>query len=148
MTQIVVASRDGILRAPDGTQYRMVRGRTLADARHPAVQASPNDFMPVEVELTHDEPETEQAEDLVEVRAEADGYRAQLAAIHEGLSVRGVIPADLDISSEGWLANLIFTLVDRQPAAPAVTEDEPAPAPRPARKSRGSLSVGRSADVQ
>jgi hypothetical protein len=52
MTAIVVSRRDGVLRAPDGTKYRVARGKTLAEADHPAVLANPGDWVPMVITLT------------------------------------------------------------------------------------------------
>lgn len=106
---IVVARRDGLMVAPDGTKYRLARGRTLADARHPAVIAYPDSFTPMHVELAYDGPEEPTDDDA---RQEVDGYRAQLAAIAAGLIQRDLIPDGYDTGREGWLAGLIFELLD------------------------------------
>ena len=132
---IVVANRNGLAQGPDGAKYRLAAGRTLADARHPLAQAHPELFSPYSIELGYEGDEAadegnlaqgEQAAELVaelaDARTAAEQYRVQLAAIAEGLHARGLVPADLDTEREGWLADLVFAVLD----APAA-EPEPAP---------------------
>lgn len=151
MTEIVVASRDGILRAPDGTQYRMVRGKTLADARHPGVLANPNDFMPVAVELSMEDADPGYLEDdiaveLAELRekaahaesAEADAreYKAQLVAIADTLRKRNAIPVDVDTDKPGWVADCVSrALAPASDPGPAPADDD-VPPPAATRKPR------------
>jgi hypothetical protein len=149
MTQIVVSKRDGILTAPDGTKTRVARGKTLADARHPAVEAHPRDWMPVELTLTVDEPpagdfdtplgirheqvvqlENDVAE-LEETLAQRD---AELTRLADTLAARGVdLPAE-DDREPGWLVDLVFRELDRAygieaelfvPPAPAIAPPKP-----------------------
>jgi hypothetical protein len=141
MTNILVATRSGLASAPDGSKYRLARGRTLADARHPLAVAYPEMFAPYAIELSVDDDasltaagdasrvdEALQARQI-EAEAVADGYRMTLATIADGLEVRGLVPAELDTTREGWLVELLFGIID----APAqAAEDEPADAPAPA----------------
>ena len=139
MTNIVVATRSGLAVGPDGTKYRLARGRTLADARHPLAQAHPDLFSPYTIELTVDDPEAgggnlERGEmsaevlgELVDARSAAEGYRTQLATIAEGLYARGLVPADI------WLGHRTGDEPDDAPEAPA-PDSLPKPrkrAPRP-----------------
>lgn len=129
MTSIVIATRSGLARHPDGGQFRLVRGKTLADARHPLVTAYPELFAPHTVDLPVDEPEADQG-----------GYRAQLAAIAEGLHERSLVPADVDTEAEGWLATLVLGLVDRLAVldeAPSSDPEEPVREPAALPKARG-----------
>jgi hypothetical protein len=115
MTEILVATRDGVLTAPGGEKFRLHRGRTLADARHPAAVAYPDNFMPMQVELSveDDAPTPEDlGTELSMCEAERDGFRSQLAAIADGVASRGLLPDDLDTSVEGWLATLVLGLLD------------------------------------
>lgn len=144
-TEIVVANRNGLAAAPDGSKHRLVRGRTLADARHPLAQAHPDLFSPYTIDLPYDGtdadgytgPDAQVLDDarasLEEAQGTAEGYRAQLAAIAEGLHTRGLVPADVDTGAEGWLAALVFATIDGPPAA-AEDEPEPPELPTPARK--------------
>lgn len=122
MTELVVARRDGILTAPDGTKYRLARGKTLADARHPAVAASPQSFAPMKIELSveDDEPSpaaaSDASEELAEVESERDAYREQLVVIAAGLADRGVTLPLEDERSPGWLADAVFAALDAQPS--------------------------------
>lgn len=148
-TEIVVANRSGLAQAPDGSKHRLVRGRTLADVRHPLAQEHPDLFSPYKIDLPYEGDDASPAavNDASEVAATAEGYRAQLAAIAEGLHTRGLVPADVDMTREGWLAELVFAALDAEPSpadeaagatAPEVSPDRPrkrAPrraAPRPA----------------
>lgn len=151
---IVVATRSGLAASADGSKYRLARGRTLADSRHPLVQEHPELWAPYHIELSVDEPEGDAAaergdvpswpEKVAEVEQVADGYRAQLAAIAEGLYARGLVPADVDTDREGWLADLVFAVLDA-PAAdpsraaaddapPAVQAAEPESLPKPRKR--------------
>jgi hypothetical protein len=155
-TEIVVATRSGLAEGPDGAKYRLARGRTLADARHPLAAAHPELFAPYTIDLPYEGDEASSAagadgykgpdaqvlEDarasLEEAQGTAELYRAQLAAIADGLHERGLVPADLDTEREGWLAELVFAVIDRQQAgaepqveAPTV---EPGPLPRPRKR--------------
>jgi hypothetical protein len=141
MTSIVVATRSGLAEGPDGSKYRLARGRTFGDARHPLVKAHPDLFAPYDIELSVDEPDADEMDDgtpvalraslqfaAEEAQATAEGYRAQLAAIAEGLHDRGLVPADVDTTREGWLAELIFATLDASPpAADDVSRDAGAP---------------------
>jgi len=159
MTEIVVACRDGILRAPDGTQYRMVRGKTLADGKHPAVLANPDSFMPVEVELSLEDVDPGHLEDAVAVdlaelredakRAEvtSEVYRVQLVRIADELMSRGLIPSTQATDYVGWLVDAVRNCLDLMTSADghamdgkmaeAVTDDVPPPRPRKPRVPRG-----------
>lgn len=149
MTNIVVATRNGLAEGPDGAKYRLARGRTLADARHPLAQAHPELFAPYSIELSVDEPDGDAAAErgdvsswpdkVAEAEAVADGYREQLAAIAEGLHARGLVPADLDTTVEGWLAELVFAVIDgpapEQADPPAAAKAaEPADLPKPRKR--------------
>jgi len=147
MTEIVVAHRDGILTAPSGEKFRLVRGKTLADARHPGVRMRPESWGPVVIELSVDDPEPSDSSDtdarvsellasVEQAEAERDGYRVQLAAVADVLGQRGLMPLDAG-SVEGWLARAVAEAIDRSaaalPTAPAPTEVAP---PRGARARR------------
>lgn len=131
MTDVVIATRSGIVTAPDGTKHRLVRGKTLADARHPAAVAFPEMFAQHTIDLPYAGPDDAEAadpghledsvaEELAEIEAERDGYRQQLATIVDAVTVRGLMPADVDMSVEGWLVGVLSELLDRcaDPVAP------------------------------
>lgn len=134
MTNIVVAYRDGILTAPNGEKFRMVRGKTLADARHPAVQMRPESWGPMVVELSVDEPDADGEPDtrvaellqaLGAAQSEADDYRRQLAAVVVVLTSRGLAPEHAETAVEGWLARAVTAAIDERAASP-----EPVKPPR------------------
>jgi hypothetical protein len=81
------------------------------------------------------EPDAALRLELTQAEATAEGYRAQLAAIADGLHERGLVPADLDTDHEGWLAELVFAVIDRQQtgaeASPAAGNDTSAPVVEP-----------------
>ena len=147
MTQIMVSRREGVATAPDGTKYRVHRGRTLADARHPLVVAWPADWAPMQVELTVEEPVTaadgapadlEELEELRNDLAEAEEVRdaalEQLGRIADGLAERGyVLPLDED-RGPGWLAGLALGLLDEAATRPSL----PAPPVAPPREPRAA----------
>jgi hypothetical protein len=112
MTDVVIATRSGIVTAPDGSKHRLVRGRTLADARHPAAVAFPEMFAQHTIDLPYAGPD--------DAEAERDGYRQQLATIVDAVTVRGLMPADVDMGVEGWLVGVLSELLDRcaDPVAP------------------------------
>jgi hypothetical protein len=133
MTEIVVSKRNGIITAPDGSKYRVVRGRTFADARHPVAKAYPDSFMPYKIDLPyegddeHDGPSAAERGDgetwpgkVAEAESVAEGYRLQLATIVDGLQTRGLMPVDVDTEREGWLVEVLFGILDAgvDPVAP------------------------------
>jgi len=161
-TRIVVATRSGLAQGPDGSKYRLARGRTLADARHPLAAAYPEMFAPYAIDLPYDGDEASApaaddassgpegdgstwADKVAEVEAIADGYRAQLAAIADGLYERGLVPADLDTDREGWLADLVFTVIDGQQTDPEPATEapvvEPESLPRPRKRAARPRTV-------
>ncbi len=119
MTEIVVAKRSGVLRAPDGAMYRLKGGATLADARHPAVAGSPDSWRPVAVHLPYDG-----AEEPAPPGASAEGMLATLERVVELLDGAGLLPDDVDRDREGWLVEaLTATLAAEAPRA-GHTNDE------------------------
>lgn len=149
MTEIMVAKRDGVATAPDGVKYRTHRGKTLADARHPLVQAYPHDWSPMEVALTVDgtaaEPQHEDVEglrnDLAEVEEVAEARGLELNRLAAGVEARGVkLPAE-DDRAAGWLVDLVLDALDAlaggRPAAPTLV-----PPPRAPRSARKAVSDG------
>lgn len=160
MTEIVVARRDGTLKGPDGVRHRLVKGKTLADADHPAVVENPDAFMPVTIALQSEgggnfpvpEDGVEDLRDqLAEVEETAERYRAQLAGIVEGLRARGLVDEKTDTSYEGWLSAVLFGAIDRTAhATPTVaevpTETEPLKTPRAPRRRPASAGAGSDAD--
>jgi hypothetical protein len=154
-TDIVVATRSGLAEGPDGAKYRLARGRTLADARHPLAAAHPELFSPYTIDLPYEgdeaslgdrvavEPDAALALELTEARATAESYREQLAAIAEHLHARGFVPPELDTEREGWLAELIADILAhaeiREPSDAAANDAsapkvEPGPLPRPRKR--------------
>lgn len=140
MTEIMVSRRDGIVRAPDGTQHRVHRGKTLADAAHPVVQAYPNDWQPMHVELavdgarSHDR-QVQDDDDLAELAEAAESYRAELVRLTDGLMARGVKVPDEGDRGPGWLVDLTLAQLDGLAATPAPRTPraaKPRPTPRPA----------------
>lgn len=151
MTEIVVATRDGVLRAPSGEQFRMVRGKTLANAAHPAIQAYPDNWMPMKLDIDVDDPEVadpghledDVAVELAELRedakrseADAARYQEQLQEIANVIDSRGLVPLNYDTETPGWLAGLVAHLLDtgtaapREQVSPAADDVPPPPAPR------------------
>jgi hypothetical protein len=143
MTNIVCASRDGVLRAPNGEQFRMVRGRTLADARHPAVVANPDAFMPVQVELSIEDADPGHLEDyfaveqaeleekLQQAEAEATAYRAQLVTIADIVMAAGRVSPGTDTDQPGWLAETIRTMAAHtHPTLATSDAEDDVPPPR------------------
>ena len=170
MTEIVIASRDVTLWDPDTREgFRLVRGRTLADARHACVRAYPDNWSPITVDLSveddtvsretaqqADEAASQMAGELYDARTEADGYRATLASIVELLNDRNLIaPTGIDADHEGWLVEVLREVLPASggsaaalPAEPEQVEDDPIPAPaRPARKTRAKASPSVSDDA-
>lgn len=150
MTQLMVSKRDGIVRAPDGTQYRVARGKTLADARHAVVVAYPNDWSPMEVALPVDDADAapvadeaaldELREQLTEAEESAEFYAAELNRLREGLAAVGLtLPAE-DERTEGWLVTLALETVEvginALKANLSAPEAEPVPAPRTPRAAK------------
>jgi hypothetical protein len=137
MTQIVVSRRDGILRAPDGTRHRVARGKTLAEADHPAVLANPGDWSPMVVTLTHDErpapvatvggivagggshaEECQHENDVAELEETLAQRDAELTRLAEGLHTLGVrLPAE-DDRRPGWLVDLALDALANAVASP------------------------------
>lgn len=154
MTEIVVASRDVTLWDPNtGEGFRIVRGRTLADARHACVTSFPDNWSPMTVDLSveddtvsretaaeADAAASQLAGELFDARTEADAYREQLAAIADEVIRRG-LPEYFGIDTEhpGWLVEVVTrALSESDQGAPA---DEPVPAPaRPKRTSRAKAA--------
>jgi len=139
MTEIVVSRRDGIVTAPDGTKHRVNRGKTLADAEHPLVQAYPNDWQPMHVELAVPGAARNEVEELRNDLAEADEvaeYRgAELQRLADGLAARGVDLAAQGDQTPGWLVTLTLATLDQR----AVSATVPPPrAPRAAKPRAGS----------
>jgi hypothetical protein len=157
MTQIVIARRNGTLRAPGGERFRLTKGKTLADARHPAVEAFPEDWQPVSIDLPVNDaadPNVSAAEisedELAELRTElAEAHEtvehlgSQFRRLIDGLVDRGVeLPADED-REQGWLVGLVLAQLDRdvdgedEPDEPAesvaerLADARGAPAPEP-----------------
>jgi hypothetical protein len=142
VTSIVVSKRDGIVKAPDGTKYRVARGKTLADARHPVVEAYPHDWVPMVVALSvedgapgsatansddlHDR--LGQAEnDLAEVEELAEHRGAELVRLAEGLAGFGYdLPAEAD-RRPGWLVDLVLDALPVRAATASLPLDAPAP---------------------
>lgn len=140
MTEIMVSRRDGIVRAPDGTQHRVHRGKTLADAAHPVVQAYPDDWQPMHVELavegarSHDQ-QVQDDNDIAELEDAAEGYRTELVRLTDGLMARGVKVPDEADRGPGWLVDLTLAQLDAIAPAPAPRTPRAAktrPIPRPA----------------
>lgn len=136
MTNIVIAKRSGMLRAPNGERFRLAKGVTLADARHPAVVAFPEDWRPVDVALSvndaadSDVPAAEITEDeLAELRTElaeahetVDHLGAQFRRLIEGLVARDVELPEDEAREQGWLVGLVLDTLDATAAKPVADE--------------------------
>lgn len=136
-----IATRDGVIRNPEsGEQYRIVKGRTLGHPGHPAVAAYPENWHPLDIEL--DVPDADPEADG-DARAEADGYREQLAAIVELLRERELVGfAGVSADHEGWLVETLRAVLDASTVSePAEPSDEPVAAPRTARKPRAKATA-------
>ena len=149
MTEIVVATRDGVLKAPDGTLFRLYRGKTLADARHPAVVNSPESWTPMHVELPvegapegggaapaapeRDAELDELRNDLAEAEELAEHRGMELQRLADGLRERGHEPAGEQ--RPGWVVDLALEVLTSPPpmAAPKPARTRPA-APQGTRK--------------
>ena len=167
---IVVSRRDGILRAPDGTKWRVVRGKTLADADHPAVVANPGDWVPMVVTLTTGDrsapsdvevpashTQVEQFEnDVAELEETLSSRDAELERLAAGLVELGVkLPAEED-RQPGWLVDLVLDEIvtaradPRWSAAPTPPVEPPALAtiapPKPRKRTAPPLSPAASSD--
>jgi len=139
VTSIVVSKRDGIAKAPDGTKYRVARGKTLADARHPVVEAYPNDWVPMVVDLSVEDGERahsavdeaaleELRSDLAEAEELAEHRGAELLRLAQGIEGLGYeLPADAD-RYPGWLTDLVLGAL---PVRPPVVAELPVDAPAP-----------------
>jgi hypothetical protein len=138
MTDVVIATRNGIVTAPDGTKHRLVRGKTLADARHPIAEAFPEMFAAHTIDLPYagtdeqqhdgepaggrDAPRTPDGErgSLEYFAGLADEYREQLAAVVETLRAHDALPSEAEMNEPGWLARAVAATFDpvAPPAAP------------------------------
>lgn len=131
MTDVVIATRSGIVTAPDGAKHRLVRGRTLADARHPVAEAFPEMFAPHTIDLPYvdgepaggrDAPRTPDGDrgSLEYFTQLADEYREQLAAVVEILRAHDALPSEAEMNEPGWLARAVAATFDpvAPPAAP------------------------------
>lgn len=133
MTSIVIATRSGLAKDPDGGQFRLVKGRTLADARHPLVRAYPELFAEHTIDLPVDDHEVAVDPDrgsLEYFTAQADEYREQLAAVVEVLREHGALPAEDAMTEPGWLAAAVGAALDR----PASDGTPPSNAEEPVRE--------------
>jgi hypothetical protein len=135
VTQIVVSTRNGVLTAPDGTKHRVARGKTLADARHPAVLACPRDWSPMVVDLTVDGPAPGDSEpvahaheqiaqlenDVTELEETLSDRDREFGRLMTGLEVAGVtLPAE-EIRQPGWLVDLVLAqLAERSADVPPI----------------------------
>ncbi len=146
MTGIVVSRRDGILRAPDGTKHRVARGKTLADADHPAVLANPQDWIPMTVALTvADRPEAPSGAEVPATHEQVAQFENDVAELEEtlaqrdaefvrlvdGLSAAGVtLPAE-DDRRAGWVVDLVLDTLGRlgSDSLPSFIEDPEPPQP-------------------
>lgn len=147
MTQLVVAKRDGVIKGPDGTMHRVYKGKTLADARHPAVEHTPQAWMPMEVALPvagdapagnlgHGEASAVLVAELVDARTEAADYLASLAEVVEVLAELGYPVPTEDDRAPGWLAEAV-----RAALTGAAPDDVPPPKAARAR-TRSARAVG------
>lgn len=136
MTEIVVATRSGILTDPDGIKHRLVAGKTLAHATHPGVVANPRNFQPMTIDLVDpgtvaaieaDAEATELAGELHDVTAQRDEYHETLAEVAQIVVDRG-LPEQfgVDVERPGWLAEVI-RLALAGPEVDAPAELDPAP---------------------
>lgn len=142
MTNLFVSKRDGVVTAPDGTKHRVFRGKTLAEAGHPIVEAYPGDWHPMEVHLsapggTHAE-QLQGGNDLDELRNElaeveelAERRGAELQRLAEILAARGYVPTEDEAAVQGWVVDLAVRALDAD-ATPAV---------RPPRAPRGKRAT-------
>ncbi len=157
MTEIMVSRRDGVVTAPDGVKHRVYRGKTLADARHPVVQAYPQDWQPMEIQLPvdgstasvpQDGPEAAEIdslrEELAEVEELAESRGAELQRLADGLVARGAVLPSEDDREPGWLVDFVFVELDTPAAIQAAAAG--APAPRPPRAAKRAARAGTDGD--
>lgn len=129
-TEVVIATRSGLVSGPDGAKFRLVRGKTLADARHPIARQFPELFAPHTIDLPYegDEPAAdavdlpEGVESVAELVTLANDMREQLVRLRDGLVERGIVGANgADLPTHvGWLADEVFAALDADldPVAP------------------------------
>jgi hypothetical protein len=133
VTDLVIATRSGTVTAPDKTMFAIVRGKTVADARHPAVLIDPRNWMPFEVELKVDDPATATEGD--------DIAREQLAEFSDALTQLAVVMRDrghLDPDGSLTAEELVSRVVDLIPEQTEGAPEEPIAPPAPPRKRAAS----------
>lgn len=141
-SKVVVARKNGLLAGPDGSRIRITRGKTYADAGHPAVVEFPEAWADLPVTLTAAGPEPIGAPDSVapglvgdlqaridELEDTAAAYREQLTRMAGLMIERGYVTGETDTESDGWLVRLMTAVLDQVGATPEATPDA-APAAR------------------
>lgn len=123
MTGLLVARIDGVIKGTDGALYRVVRGKTLADPKHPAPQRAPQAFVPMHVELSVESSDPGHLEDAAsegeaELKAQCDALEGTLNTIADALETRGLLPAELDRSKPGWLTAAVIRALDTATGKP------------------------------
>jgi hypothetical protein len=130
---LLVARTDGVVTGTDGVMHRIHRGRTLAHPSHPAVQSSPQCFVPMEVQLPgpdgDDEIMAKVTEETAELRADLDAAVAVLVAIRDLLERRDLLPDESEMREDGWLVRHLSRVLGAESAP-----ERPAPAVKPPRK--------------
>jgi hypothetical protein len=143
MIELLIARRDGVIKGSDGALYRTVRGRTLAEAAHPAVKAAPQAFMPVRIDLAAEaaDPghlEDDFAEELAAVTTERDTAIGHLTVIRTMLDERGLLDG-VDTGREGWLVERLAAIL---PAPASVTPPRAVTSPKPRKAAAPKPAAG------
>lgn len=128
---LVIATRSGTVTAPDGTLTAITRGRTVADAQHPAVLVDPRNWMPFEVELKVDDAEEGRApDDAGDLVAE---YGQALDRIAEAFRAAGLLPVDVPVTASE-LADLVVAGIESDDEPEAADQPPVVAPPAPPRK--------------
>jgi hypothetical protein len=141
-SKVVVARKNGLLAGPDGSRIRITRGKTYADAGHPAVTEFPEAWADLPVTLAADGPAPQGEQDsgapglvadlqarIEELEETAGGYREQLQRMAQLMIERGYVTDETNTQSDGWLVRLVTAVLDRLGGTPDASPDS-APAAR------------------
>lgn len=127
---LVIATRNGTVTGPDKANWRLVRGKTIADSRHPVVVAYPENWMALEVELSV-EGDTEAADEgAALLREQVEEYGAALMKISTALREGG----HLDNTTANITADEVAVTVLALLAPTEISLRAPVAPPTPPRK--------------
>lgn len=148
MTELLIARVDDVVRGTDGALYRVRRGKTLAEAAHPAVQAAPRAFMPVQIHLPapdgapgnqRESAEADVAE-TTELRADLRAAVEALTAIRDLLANRDLLPPESELAKPGWLVRRLDQILT--PVAAPVAPPQPARPAKATPRKAAKLAAG------